>query len=84
MLNLAINPRNIVLLLTRPESSMVENVLEGTITGIRDAGSSNRQIIIDCGFELGAILSRQMAERHQIQIGQTTWALLRADDIKII
>lgn len=83
-LNLAINPRNIVLLLTRPESSMVENVLKGTIIGIRDAGSSNQLVIIDCGFELGAILSRQMAERYQIQVGQTTWALLRADDIKII
>lgn len=60
------------------------NTIEGTVKGITP-GSVNSEVVIEVadGFEIVSIITKESAERMNLTVGKTVFAVIKASDVMI-
>ncbi|MGM0366212.1 MAG: ABC transporter ATP-binding protein [Actinomycetota bacterium] len=81
---LAIRPEDVTLYNTEisPGQSSAMNMLEGTITEIKDMGIFKR-VVIDCGFYLNSFITRDSVARLELCRGKEIRAAVKASCIHV-
>lgn len=76
---LRIRARDVMLALTRPDAISGLNILEGLLLGLKDAGSGQVDVTMDCGGQpLVARITRLSADRLRLQPGMGLFAIVKS------
>ena len=72
-----------VILSKAPFESSARNCLQGTVTGIVSSGSTVR-VILDAGFPLTALLTRESCRELDLKVGSGVYATFKATAVHVI